>query len=448
MEPMELELRNLKIDKTARRPKQSKTLFNAIAVFCLLGVAGVGVLILSRKLNAAPVVKVVQVQSPMSVSAAGEQTVLSATGYIIAAHKIEVASKVNGRVAWIGVDKGDRVRAGQVLVRLEDDEYRAQVTQQRGQLENLKGREMEISNGSRPEEIEKARYDVGEAKADMDNAKISLDRTRQLVSDGVFAKQTLDDAQAKYDAAVAKVASLQRLLDLAVLGPRKEQSTQIAGQIVQARGALDYAQTQLDNTIIRAPISGTILDRNVERGEFITTGFVGDKGAKGYIVTMADLNDLQVELDINQNDFPKLGASQKAVITTDAYPDKKYDGVIEQVSPEADRAKATVQVKVRVLKPDGFLRPDMNATAQFISNAPKETADAAESKRVVLIPNGALQGDHVFVVLKGTAIKRPIVTAGTSDKGVIVSNGLYGGEDLILSPPADLKDGQKVEVAQ
>jgi HlyD family secretion protein len=445
---MELELRNLKIDRTARREKESKSLFNLVAIAVLVALAAIGVLILYKKFNAATVVQVVEVQSPMSVSAAGEQVILSATGYIIAAHKIEVASKVNGRVAWIGVDKGDKVKAGQVLVRLEDDEYRAQVTQQRGQLNNLKGRELEITNGSRPQEIEKARYDVGEAKADMDNAKVSLERTKQLVSDGVFAKQTLDDAQAKYDGAVAKVASLQRLLDLEVLGPRKEQSTQIAGQVEQARGALDYAETQLDNTIIKAPIRGTILDRNVERGEFITTGFVGDKGAKGYIVTMADLNDLQVELDISQNDFPKLSSKQKGIVTTDAYPDKKYQGVIEQVSPEADRAKATVQVKVRVLKPDDFLRPDMNATVQFYSDAPTEPAASGEAKRVVVIPAGAVQGGHVFVVVKNKAIKRAVITGGSSDKGVIVNSGLNGGEDLIVSPPADLKDGQKVEVKQ
>jgi HlyD family secretion protein len=415
---MELELKNLKIDRTARREKESrsKSLFNLIAVAVLVALAAIGALILYQKLNAATVVQVVEVQSPMSVSAAGEQVILSATGYIIAAHKIEVASKVNGRVAWIGVDKGDKVKAGQVLVRLEDDEYRAQVMQQQGQLANLKGRELEIANGSRPQEIEKARYDVGEAKADLDNARISLDRTKQLVADGVFAKQTLDDARAKYDAAVAKVASLQRLLDLAVLGPRKEETTQIAGQVEQARGALEYAQTQLDNTVIRAPIAGTILDRNVERGEFITTGFVGDKGAKGYIVTMADLNDLQVELDISENDFPKLGPNQKGIITTDAYPDRKYQGVIEQVSPEADR------------------------------DAPVEPVAAGEAKRVVVIPAGAVEGDHVFVVVKNRAIKRAITTGGSSDKGVIIDSGLNGGEDLIVSPPAALKDGQKVEV--
>ena len=107
-----------------------------------------------------------------------------------------------------------------------------------------------------------------------------------------------------------------------------------------------------------------------------------------------------------------------------------------------------MQVKVRVSKPDEYLRPDMNATVQFISDAPKAVATDGAAKRVVVIPAGALQGDHVFVMLKDRAIKRPVTTAGSSDKGVIVESGLIGGEDLILSPPADLKDGQKVEVKQ
>jgi HlyD family secretion protein len=404
----------------------------------------VGALFAYQKLNAAVPVQVVQVQSPMNESAAGEQVILTATGYIVAAHKIEVASKVVGRVAWIGVEKGDRVKAGQVLVRLEDDEYRAQLRQYQGQLTNLQARLEELQNGSRPEEVAKARADTEQAKADLENAKVSFDRTKQLVREGVLAKQSLDDAQAKYDGDVAKVASLQRTLDLSVLGPRKEQIAQVKGQIEQARGALEYAQTQLDNTIIRAPVTGTILDRNVERGEFVTNGFVGDKGAKGYLVTMADLNDLQVELDISQNDFPKLGPRQKGVITTDAYPDRKYQGEIAQVSPEADRAKATVQVKVKVLNPDEYLRPDMNATVSFYNDV--KAAPASEAKRVVVIPQGAVQNGSVFVVVSGHARKRPVTTGGASDKGVLVESGLIGGEDLIIGPPATLKDGQKVEV--
>ena len=441
---MDTDLKRLRIDQDARRTQDSKPVFKLIGIAVLVGLGAVAALLAYQKVNAAMPVQVVQVQSPVSASAAGEQVILSATGYIIAAHKIEVASKVNGRVASIGVDKGDKVQAGQVLVRLEDDEYRAQLAQQKGQSANLQAKLEELNNGSRPEEIEKARSDVNEAKADLANAKTSLERTRQLVKEGVLAKQTLDDAQAKYDGYEAKVASLSRTLDLSVLGPRKEQIAQTLGQIDQAKGQVAYAQTQLDNTIIRAPVTGTILDRNVEKGEFVTTGFVGDKGAKGYLVTMADLNYLQVELDISQNDFPKLGPRQKGTITTDAYPDRKYQGFVEQVSPEADRAKATVQVKVRIQNPDNYLRPDMNATVAFYNEAAAEQTSAA--KRLVVVPEGVVQNGNVFVVVKGYARKRPVTTNGSSRKGILVADGLIGGEELIVSPPGNLKDGAKVEV--
>lgn len=443
---METELKDLRIDRASRRSRESKPVVQLIVIAIVLVASAMGALFAYQKLNAAVPVQVVQVQSPMNESAAGEQVVLTATGYIVAAHKIEVASKVVGRVAWIGVEKADRVKAGQVIVRLEDDEYRAQLLQDQGQLANLQAKLEELQNGSRPDEIAKARADTEQAKADLENAKVSLDRTRQLVREGVLSKQSLDDSQAKYDGDLAKVASLQRTVDLAVLGPRKEEIAQVKGQIEQARGGLEYAQTQLDNTIIRAPVTGTILDRNVEKGEFVTNGFVGDKGAKGYLVTMADLNDLQVELDISENDFPKLGPRQKGIITTDAYPDRKYQGAIEQVSPEADRAKATVQVKVRVLNPDEYLRPDMNATVSFYNDAKAEPA--SEAKRVVVIPQGAVQNGNVFVVVNGHARKRPVTMGGASEKGVLIDSGLIGGEDLIVSPPASLRDGQKVEVKQ
>jgi len=439
---METELKSLRIDRTSHRPRESKPIGKWVAIL-IVAVIAVGASIFAyAKLNAATPVHTITVPSPMTEAAIGEQTILTATGYIIAAHKIEVASKVNGKIAWIGVDKGDKVKAGQDLVRLEDDEYRAQVQQQQGALANLEAKLQEDLHGSRPEEIAKARADVEQAKADLSDSKATLDRTKQLVGEGVLAKQALDDAQAKHDGDVAKVASLQRTLDLSVLGPRKEEIDQVRGQIDQARGLLAYAQTQLDNTVIKAPITGTILDRNVEKGEFITTGFVGDKGAKGYIVTMADLNDLQVELDISQGDFPKLGPAQKGIVTTDAYPDRKYQGFVEQVSPEADRAKATVQVKVRVRNPDDFLRPDMNATVAFYNTAP---AVANPAKSLIAIPASAVQNGSVFIVSDGRARKRAIGLEGTSPKGVLVKNGLNGGEELIVDPPDDLKDGQHVQ---
>jgi len=445
---MESELKSLRIDRSKKRrdepsPWATRFIIAGILLFILLGAAR----FIYARLNAATEVDIVRVRSAAAAPGGEGNVILNATGYIVAAHKIELAAKVIGKVAWIGVEKADKVKAGQVLVRLEDDEYRANVLSAQGNLEMLKAKLAEAEHGSRPEEIAKAKADLDQARADQENARVSLERTRGLVHDKISAQQTLDDAQARYDSAVAKVASLDRAYELVKLGPRQEEIDALKAQVDQARGTLDYAQVQLDNTVIRAPIDGTILERNVEQGEFVTTGFVGDKGAKGYVVSLANLRDLQVELDINQNDFAKLGSKQPGVVTTDAYPDRKYEGAITEISPEANRQKATVQVKVKILEPDDYLRPEMNASVAFYSPE-KPGAAHTESKPLVTVPTSAVRDGAVFEVVGGKALLKTVKVAGTTSQGVEVTEGLIGGEDVIVNPPTSLKDGQKVRPKQ
>jgi HlyD family secretion protein len=340
------------------------------------------------------------------------------------------------------VDKGDRVKEGDMVVRLEDDEYRAQLDQAKGSLANLVAHLAELEHGSRPEEVAQALANLNQGKADLENARVSLERTRKLVAQTVMSQQNLDDAQARYDSAFAKMNSLQKAYDLVRIGPRQEEIDAMRGQVEQARGAVSYAETNLSNTIIRAPVTGTILERAVEKGEFVTTSFVGDRGAKGYVVSLADLNDLEVELDISQNDFARLHMSQKGIITTDAFPDRKYDGFIREMSPEANRQKATVQVKVKVAHPDGYLRPEMNASVSFLSD--EKNAAATPSQPIVIVPAAAIRDSKVFVVLDGRAVTRPIKPGPANSQGVRIEQGLIGGEDLIINPPATLKDGDRV----
>jgi HlyD family secretion protein len=444
---MQAELKALQIDRSKKSGPEparwaTRWIIGGVLLFVLLGAARFAY----TKLTAATEVDIVRVHAESS-AAAGPGVVLNATGYIVAAHRIEVASKVVGRVAWIGVEKSDKVKAGQVLVRLEDDEYAAQLTQATGQLTNLQARLAELEHGSRPEEIAVARANLNQAKADQENALVTLNRTKRLASEGVMAKQALDDAQAKFDSAAARVNSLQKTLDLSVLGPRQEQVDAMRGQVEQARGAVAYAETQRSNTVIRAPVTGTVLERAVEKGEFLTTSFVGDKGAKGYVVALADLNDLEVELDISQNDFAKLHARQKGVVTTDAFPDRKYEGIIYEISPEANRQKATVQIKVKVQNPDDYLRPEMNASVAFVSDE-KTAAVGAQARPVILIPAAAIHDNVVFVMFEGKAVKRAVKTGSTNSKGIRIEDGLIGGEDLILNPPATLKDGDRVKAKQ
>ncbi|MGE0884583.1 MAG: efflux RND transporter periplasmic adaptor subunit [Blastocatellales bacterium] len=444
---MDADIKSLRIDRSAKQKHKSgqknwRWILFSLGVSLLVGAA----IFAYIKLNPAVEVETVRVRAASATNSGGvaSATILNATGYIVAAHKIELASKVSGRVAWIGVEKGDKVKKGQTLVRLEDEEFRARVVEATGELNSLKAQLAALENGSRPEEKARSQAELEQVRADLENARVSLNRTRTLVEQGVLSRQTLDDAQARYDAQAARFAAFEKSLALVRTGPRREDIDAMRARVRQSEGSLAFAQTQLDNTVITAPISGVILERNVERGEFVTTSFASAGGAKGYVVSMADLNDLQVELDIAQNDFAKLGPRQPAVVTTDAYRDRKYQGEIEEISPEANRQKATVQVKVKVLDPDEYLRPEMNATVAFASNESVKSDSAASAKPLIAIPTTAIRDGGVFILVDGAAVRRQVQVAGTSNQQTTISSGLIGGEDLIVNPPDGLKDGQKV----
>src|SRR5690242_1787247 len=356
------DLQSLRIDRTQRGDNGGEPpawarryIIGGIALVALLGVSALAYRLL---VSDVPEVEVARASaSPESGDVGG--TVLSATGYIVAHHSINVNSKVTGRLAWIGVEKGDKVKEGQVLVRLEDQEFRAAYNQAKGAVANARAYLEELQHGSRPEEIQQAQHNLDEARATLANDKLTLDRTKELAAGRVVSRQQLDDATAKFEADQQRANSLEKAFQLAKIGPRPEELARAQGALTQAQGQLDYAKSQLDATMIRAPVTGTILDRTAEKGELITAQFASAAagGPQGSVVSLADLNDLQVELDIAQADFARLGPSQRAIVTTDAYPDKQYDGQIAQISPEANRQKATVQVKVQVLNPGKY--PDV-----------------------------------------------------------------------------------------
>ncbi len=409
----------------------------------LLGIVALGYRLLASD---APEVEVVRATAEGSdVSGA---TVLSATGYVVAHHKINVNSKVTGRVAWIGVEKGDKVKEGQILVRLEDQEFRALYEQSRGAYESAKARLAELENGSRPEEVQQAEHNLSEARATAANDKITLDRTRDLASQGVVSRQALDDATGRYDASRQRVNSLEQSFRMSKIGPRAEQIERARGDVGQAQGQMDYSKSQLDATVIRAPVSGTILERTAEKGELVTAQFASgaEGGPRGSVVALADLNDIQVELDIAQDDFAKLTQKQEATVTLDAFKDRSYKGVIAEISPEANRQKATVQVKVQILNPDAFLRPEMNSTVQFLAN---DNKTVGRKQAGAFVPTQALRdkdgAKFVFVALNGRALRREVHVLGPRSGGYLV-DGLIGGESVITTAPADLKDGQKISV--
>ena len=239
------DLQSLRIDRSAPpdnggepAPWARRYILIGIAVVALLSVATLAYRLLAGD---TPEVETVRAAAQGGQDEVGG-IVLSASGYIVAHHKINVNSKVTGRVAWIGVEKGDRVKEGQVVVRLENDEFRAQVEQARGAAENARAYLLQLQNGSRPEEIQQAQNNLEEARATLVNDTATLNRTKELVAQGVLSKQALDDATAKFESSQQRVHSLEQGYKLAQIGPRPEELARAKGSLQQAEGQLAYAQ--------------------------------------------------------------------------------------------------------------------------------------------------------------------------------------------------------------
>src|SRR5439155_18645987 len=228
------DLQSLRIDRTQRGPGEGEPaawarryIVAGIAIIVLLGITALAYRLLSSDAPEVEVTRAVAESSDVG------GTILSASGYIVAHHKIQANSKVTGRVAWIGVEKGDKVKEGQVLVRLEDQEFRAQYEQARGVVESARAQLEQLQNGSRPEEILQMEHNLSEARATAANDKIILDRTRNLVAQGVLSQQALDDASARFEASQQRAHSLEQIHRLAEIGPRQEEISRAKGALIQ-----------------------------------------------------------------------------------------------------------------------------------------------------------------------------------------------------------------------
>jgi HlyD family secretion protein len=446
-EDLNQRLRSLKIDRGSADTSSAKNRSPKLLLFgvsAILAVLALGYVFL---FSGAKTISVAAVRVETGGASPGE-SVLSASGYVVAHHKIAVGAKVMGRVNWIGVEKGDTVKEGQVLVRLEDSEFRAEVNQAKANLAAAQARLDQLRTGSRPQEKLKDRAAVLQAEANLKIAEADYQRSERLYREGVASKAEFDSALARRDTAAALLEAARQSSAMTDIGPRAEEIRAGEAQVQQMKAALDYAQTQLAATEIKAPVGGTVLQRIVERGEMVTPSAFGGSGARTSVVDLADLTDLQIELDISQADFARLKMNQRAEIIPEAYPNLRYTGFIEEIAPEANRAKSTVQVKVKVENPDEQLRPEMNARVNFLSDKPAN--NQSQSAARVLVPKQAVvrrDGAAFVFVVKGNRVEQRSIRAGEeSGDAYYVLDGLSGSESIAIAGVDKLRDGDRVKI--
>jgi HlyD family secretion protein len=331
------------------------------------------------------------------LTAAPARPILRASGYLVARRKAVVSAKIQGRLAELLVDEGSSVAAGQVIARLDNADLQAQ--------------------------IEVARAGVQQATADLAEKQRQLRLTQGLANDGVVSQ---DQSQA----AMSRVRVAEAALS-------------------QSKASLSLAEANFQNTIIRAPFAGVVVKKMAEVGESVAPipPGVNLSTSSGAIVGIADMATLEAEADVSETNIGKLRRNQPAQISLDAIPDHIYRAVLRQVIPTADRTKATITVKVRLLDKDENLRPEMSAKVTFLEPA---KASSSTARPTISVPKDALvTGNGATAVFVMDSQKKvhlvPVSVGGETQDEAIIAEGLAGTEALVLRPPDTLKDGDTVK---
>lgn len=338
---------------------------------------------------------------------AQESAVLTASGYIVAQRKAAVASKGTGRLEYLGVIEGDRVKKGEIIGRIESSD-------------------VEAALGQAKANYSLALAGLDQAKAEFEEAKNNFDRQKALFEQGSISKAEYDAANARYRRAVAGVASAEASIKFAEANIRS-------------------AEVQVENTYIRAPFDGVVLTKNANVGEVITP-FGAAAGSRGAVVTMADMNSLEVEADVSESNIEKIREGQPCEITLDAYPELRYSGYVNKIVPTADRAKATVLTKVRFSKLDERVLPEMRAKVNFLNESKSTVQNNSMPK--LTVPASAVvsrNGQKVVFVVKDNVVTETVVTLGEIvGNRIEVKRGISNGDKVVLRPAETLKNGTKI----
>ncbi len=407
MADLKTELADLRIDPDSRggSPK-GVWIGSAVVAIALVG-AGAGWLTGTRPV----VVEALTVEQVANAPAAG--AVLNATGYVTARRRATVSSKMTGKVVEVNVEEGMHVKQGQVLARLDDSTVRAALALAEAQLSQ-------------------ARRAVDESEVRLKEAQLTLRRTEALVAQGIVGQADLDSAQAEVDSLKARIAAA------------REQAEVAARQV-------GLQQTQLDDTVIRAPFSGVAISKDAQPGEMVSPVSAGGGFTRTGISTIVDMSSLEIEVDVSESYINRVTPGQTATAVLDAYPDWQIPARVITTIPAADRQKATVLVRLAFEKLDDRILPDMGVKVAFHS-AQQRADETAAPRSQILVPKGALRAvdGHAYAFVIGNdRVERRAVKLGAEDGDKVeVVSGLAPAERIVAAPAAELKDGDRIRVRQ
>jgi RND family efflux transporter MFP subunit len=364
----------------------------------LYGVIGIVVIVLifvAYKYTAGPAREVEAVNVTLLSPTSGS-SLLTASGYVVAQRKAEVASKATGRLVFLGYREGDKVKKDEVIARIESADMEAALAQ--------------------------AKAGLAVSKAELNDATKSLERVKQLFDQKLASQADVDAAQFRYDRVIASIASNE--------------------------AGVKAAQVNVENTFIRAPFDGTVLTKNADVGEVVAP-FAAGASSRVSIVQLADMSSLEVEADVSESNLEKVSINQPCEISLDAYPDRKYQGSVVKIVPTADRAKATVMTKVKFDSLDKYVLPEMSCKVRFLTNDVSGMEQRPPVPAVALSTVTTRNGKRIVFVIKDNQINETPVDIGDVFGAMAeIKSGLATNDKVVNKPTDDMQSGMKVKIKE
>jgi HlyD family secretion protein len=404
-----------------------------VAAFGLLGAAAVAM----PWVRAPRVAEVAEVEAVVVAGRDSSDVLLDRSGTVVPRQRVSISAEVPGVIREVCVEEGAKVRKGDVLIRLDDARFRADLEQARAALAQAEAQRDKLKAGALPEELDQARAALAEAEAKVRNLRGEVDRAaRALVGGGTSASE-MHKLRTELRVAEEDVRCQKSRLKVLEKGAREEDLRAAQSDVDRCRGNLQKAQFYCDRTTIVAPCGGTVLERKAEVGEAVHPEF-----PSAPLCVLADLGTMEAEVDVQERDLPKLKQAGACQVIPEAYPDRAYRGRVGRMRPAVNKSGA-VNVRVTVLDGDDALLADMNCRVKFLEGS--TPADAGH----VWVPESALRqegGQSVVYVFEGGVARRRVVERGTASEGSVeVRSGLKPGDVVLLPAPGrPLSEGMPV----
>ncbi len=333
-------------------------------------------------------------------------TLLYSSGYVVPQRKAALSSKAQGRLEWLGVLEGTKVKKGQVIARLEKDDVEATLRQAIAQ-----------------EKI--AQANLAESIASLTEAESNFKRSQELLKKKFIARATHDSNNNQLEMSKAKIKAME-------------------AHLASSRANVSVAKIAVAQTIITAPFDGVILTISANVGDNITP-FSSAADSKGAVVTIADMDTLEVEADVSESRISQIKVNQPCEITLDAIPNKRFEGFVSRMVPTVDRSKATILVKVQFLEYDDRVLPDMSAKVAFLTKKLK----VDEKDPMLTLPRSAISKsgtqDSVFVYRDG-AITKTLIQIGYEFSERVQIFGINAGDKVVNPMNIKMRDGMRVKL--